>query len=369
MTGRLDPGWRLRDELMPVAEAFAAQLAADPGYSAQVAAFVDGAQVLDLWGGPGLEEDSLVCLFSVSKGLMGICFGMLVERGLLELDRSVSSYWPEFAAAGKAEVTVRQLLSHQAGLPEVVGGLSWHELADDRRGAARLAAQRPLWRPGTAWGYHALTIGVLGNELFRRILGESIPQFYEREVRAPRDADVYLGLPEPLEVRVAPVIVPEIVLPDGPPQIVDEIGRTLLGDPGLAHFANSRESHAIGMPAAGAVGSARGIASVYAAVGSDIGGGRLLSDDTISRFGQIHSAGSDIASGAPGRFGVLFQKPWHGRPFASHRAIGHDGAAGSLGFYDPDSRLAFGFASNRPAPEGGERRADELARMLHTLLR
>lgn len=368
MNGVVDPAWRMREELAPVAEAFAAQLAADPGYSAQVCAYVDGEPVLDLWGGDGLGEESLICLFSVSKGFTGICFGMLVERGLLELDRAVADYWPEFAQAEKGAVTVRQLLSHQAGLPEIDGGLTWHELADDRVGAARLAAQRPMWRPGSAWGYHAITIGVLGNELFRRVTGESIQAFYEREVRAPRGIDAYLGLPEELEPRVAPVIVPEFDLPDGPAQIIDEIGRAFLRDPGLAYFANSRESHAVGMPAAGGVGSARGIARLYASVAADLGGPRLLSDDTVSRFGQIHSSGIDVSSGVGGRFGLLFQKPWHGRPFASHRAIGHDGAAGSLGFHDPASGLAFGFTSNRPAPEGGERRADELARMLSSMV-
>ncbi|WP_294178721.1 serine hydrolase domain-containing protein [uncultured Schumannella sp.] len=362
--------WTVAAGYEEAADVLERQCAADPDYSAQVAAHVDGELVLDAWGGRGLGRDSLLCVFSVSKGVSAICLAILVERGLLDLDAPVVRYWPEFGQHGKQHVLVRELLSHRAGLVEADGGLSWAELTDDARGAARLAAQRPFWRPGIGWSYHALALGVLMNELCRRVTGESLQSFYEREVRASRDIDFYLGLPAELETRVAPVVIPDVPpAPPTPKQVIDLIVSPLLLDPGLDHLANSRESHAVGMPAAGGVASARGIARLYASVMDDLGAPRLLTDATVDDFGQIQSAGTDLFSGQPGRFGVVFQKPFAGRPFAGHRAIGHDGAAGALGFVDPANRLAFGYTTNRMAPAGGERRADEIAAALALAIR
>jgi CubicO group peptidase (beta-lactamase class C family) len=348
--------------LRAVAEVLGAFARAEPSFTAQVAAYSHGEKVLDLWTGPSLDEGSLVCVFSVSKGLGAICLGILIERGLIDPGAPVAELWPEFAAAGKARITVETVLSHRAGLIDVDGGLTWPELLDDERAAQRLAAQRPLWKPDTAWGYHSLTMGVLMNELCRRATGgRSIQDFYEHEVRAPRGIDFYLGLPEELEHRVAPVRVPTYPLSvPTAPQLIDMMSGVIL-EPGLEAVANSRTSHAAGLPAASGMASARGIAHLYAAVGSDLGDGRLLSDDTIAELGQVRSHGFDIVSGAPGRFGLVFQKPFHERPFASYRAIGHDGAAGALGFFDPHDGLAFGYTTDTPAPLGGDRRADALA--------
>ncbi len=361
----------MRDRLIhpsysAVADELHRQLDADPEYSAQVSVWVRGEQVLDLNGGPGLADDSLICLFSVSKGLTGLCVARLIESGELDPDAEVRRYWPEFAAAGKEHVTVRQLLSHQAGLPEVDGGLTAEEYWDDRLAAPRLAAQRPFWAPGTAFGYHAITIGMLANELFRRIVGVAVAEYYEREVRAPRDLEVYLGLPESLESRVVATLFPDFPAAgeiDGG-GIADVIARPLFGERGFEAIANTRAGHASEMPGVSAVGSARGIAALYAGVLGDVGGPRLFSAQTLGIVGQVQASGSDITTGDPGRYGILFQKPSPTRPFAGYRAIGHDGAAGSLGFADPEVGVAFGFASNRPAPVGGERRADALAALV-----
>lgn len=349
-----------------VAAEFDRLLQADPEFSAQLAVRVDGEPVLDLSGGRDLADDSLICLFSVSKGVTGICVGRLIEEGLLDPDAEVRRYWPEFAAGGKERVTVRQLLSHQAGIPEVDGGLTPDEYWDDRLAAPRLAAQTPFWAPGTAFGYHAITIGMLADELFRRILGLSVPEYFEREIRAPRDLDVYLTLPEDLETRVAPVLFPELpasgTLDSG--GLAEIVARPLLGDPGFDAIANSRRGHTAGMPAASGVGSARGLSALYAGVVDEVGGPRLLSDATLAIVGQVQAAGLDITTGDPGRYGILFQKPSPSRPFAGHRAIGHDGAAGSLGFADPEVGVAFGYVTNRPAPVGGDRRPDALAALV-----
>ena len=349
-----------------VAETLRTQLSADKGFSAQVAAFVGGRLVVDLWGGSALTGDSLIGVYSVSKGLTGLVMALLVERGVLDLDAPVAAAWPEFARAGKERVTVRQLLSHQAGLPEVDGGLTSEEYFDDRLGAARLARQRPLWSPGSAWGYHAVTIGMLANELTRRLTGCSIQEIYEEEIRAPLGLEAYLGLPEVLEPRVAPVIFPPAD-PDAASggQLIDLVAAPLVANPGIEWMGNSPDAHRIGMPAAGGVASARGIAGAYAAALD----GRLFSAETLSIVGQIQTHGHDITSSMPGRFGILFQKPHPARPFAGYRAIGHDGAAGSLGFADPDGEVAFGFTTNRPAPEGGDRRADDLAAIVLRIAR
>jgi CubicO group peptidase (beta-lactamase class C family) len=363
MSAGIDGDWVVADRFAHVAELFATHLDEDLAYTAQVCAYEGDRLIFHAWGGPGLGRDGLVCVFSTTKGIVGVCLAMLIERGMLDPDVPVHRYWPEFAAAGKEGVTVRDLLSHRAGLSEVDGGLTWPEYVDDTRAAARLAAQRPLWRPGSAWSYHALTFGVLANELFRRVAGESVQAFFEREVRAPRDIDFYLGLPEQLEPRVVPVIVPDPVPASyRPTQLYDLVVAPLAYDPGFDHIANTRESHAAGIPAGGGVASAHGIARTYASVGSSIAGrDRLLSEDTISTVGQVHSSGTDLISGQPGLFGLAFQKPSALRPFAGYRAIGHDGAGGALGFYDPANRLAFGFTTNRLAPPGGELRADAIA--------
>lgn len=167
LSGRADAG------LEEVVARLDRLLSADPDLSFQVAAYVNGQLALDAYGGPHLGRDSLIVPYSTSKNIIGVSVGLLVERGLLDLDATVASHWPEFAQAGKERVTVRQLLSHQAGLPEAQPRLTWGELLDHHKGAERLAATQPLWHPGSAFGYHGLTIGNLAAELVFRITGRT----------------------------------------------------------------------------------------------------------------------------------------------------------------------------------------------------
>ncbi|WP_158563906.1 serine hydrolase domain-containing protein [Jiangella anatolica] len=358
--------WVVERGFEAVADTLRRQAEADPSFSAQVCVEVGGAPVVDAWIGPELDRDSLVCLFSSSKGLSALSLALLVQRGRLELDRPVADYWPEFAAAGKAGITVRTVLTHQAGLPEVDGGLSWKDLVDGHA-EERLAAQRPLWRPGSAFGYHAATLGVLMGELCRRVTGESLQAFYERELRRPVDADAYLGLPEEHEPRVVEVPVPDLsalagAMPVDQGQLADLIAGLITDPEAYTELTHSRRARALGLPALGGVGSARGLARVYSS--AVIGADRppVLDAATVAEFGQVHCDGTDLCSGLVQRFGVVFQKPLPRRPFASYQAIGHDGAGGSLAFADPQVGMAFGFITNRLAPPGGEPRADELAR-------
>ena len=159
MNGFVAPGFA------PVADAFAAHAEADPTHNAQLAVYHRGELVVDLFVGTALDADSLLPVFSSSKGATAIVVSLLVQRGLIDLDAPVAKYWPEFAAHGKADLPVRLVLSHQAGLAGVDGGYTIEDAMTHDGLAARLANQRPLWQPGSAFMYHALTVGTLADEL------------------------------------------------------------------------------------------------------------------------------------------------------------------------------------------------------------
>lgn len=349
-----------------------AALAADPEYSFQVAAYAGGERVLDLWGGPYLVEDSVIVPFSVTKNTIGVVVGLLVQRGELDLDERVATYWPEFAACGKQFVTVRQLLSHQAGLPQATPALSTAELLDDHAAAARLAESTPFWHPGSAFGYHALTIGNLASELVFRVTGATLQQYYEREVRAPRGLDFYLGLPDAQAHRRVDVlpIIPPASIPESPFQ-------SLLGpvvwqqSVPAVDLANDPVSWRFGHPASSGTGSARGIARVLASAVTGLEGeAPFLTTETVEVIGQQQVRGYDEVLGQPHRsHSIVFQKPTPSLAFGGPRAFGHDGAMGCLASVDPDSGLAFAYTVARaPWPGGADPRALALATDIPRLL-
>jgi CubicO group peptidase (beta-lactamase class C family) len=357
-----------------------ARLLVDPIYSAQLAAYWKGELVVDLVGGPELDEDSVTGVFSSSKGVAGIVIALLAERGELDLDAPVPRYWPDFAAAGKEAVTVRQLLSHQAGLPSLDGGLRPEDLLDCAVGGARLAAEWPRWRPGTAFGYHSITIGILAEELVRQATGRRLQEIYETEIRAPRDIDFYLGLPESQEPRYR-ANVPIVPTPEQAAEIAGRdtpsdglFGATFSmpypaadgGPPIDAIWPNDRRVRAAGQTAVGGVGSAKGLAAAYATTIGEFNGPRLLSPTTVSQVSQQHSWGTDrVAPPLLGSFAILFQLPTHTNNFGSHRAFGHDGAGGSLAFADPVHDLAFGYIPNpMQYPGGSDPKALEFSRSI-----
>ena len=183
------------DRLAGVVERLDDMLAGDPDLSFQVAAYHDGDLVLDAVGGPHLDADSVMVPFSVTKNTIGLTVGLLIERGLLDLDAPLRSTGRSSPRKDKQAITVRQLLSHQAGLPQATPSLTWAELLDDHAAAERLAQSRPFWQPGSAFGYHAVTIGNLASELVFRVTGRTLNEFYEQELRHPLDVDFFLGLP------------------------------------------------------------------------------------------------------------------------------------------------------------------------------
>jgi CubicO group peptidase (beta-lactamase class C family) len=363
---------RADSRLDDLVQRFDGFLANDPDYSFQAVAYHDGEAVLDVWGGPHLSGDSVLVPYSVTKNTIGLSAGLLIQRGLLDLDRRVCDYWPQFAAKGKQDVTVRMLLSHQAGLPQADPALPWAELLDHHAAAERLAQTRPFWHPGSAFGYHGITIGNLASELVFRITGQTLHDFYESEIRAPYDLDFYLGLPAGQESRRATVL--PMVAPVGAarPAPVSLLGPVVFNTPGpRLDLANDEASWRFGHPAASGCGSARGLARMMAAAVTGLEGGTpFLDADTVGIVGQQQVRGYDEVLGQQNRaHGIVFQKPTPELLFGGPRAIGHDGALGGLACVDPDTGVAFAYTVARcPWPGGADPRSLELAADLNRLL-
>ncbi|WP_324197597.1 serine hydrolase domain-containing protein [Nocardia abscessus] len=355
--GTVAPGFE------PVRAEFAAVVAAENGESgAQLAAFVHGERVVDLWAGPEVSGATLTGLLSSTKGAATLVVALLVQDGMLDLDRTVAAYWPEFADAGKAAITLRQVLTHRSGVIGVDGGFTVAELADDRRIARRIAAQRPVFRPGAAQGYGGfVTFAILG-EVVRRCLGSSIRELFEDRVRSPYDLDLYLGLPATSQQRYLPIL-PWRASPEmeaafaaaGPgPRSVAGVSYNLNADgftpADVLSLPNDPAVRAAGPASMGGVGSARGLAAMYAAAISGLDGrGPLLNPETRAAFTTIHSVGPDLVRGDRAPYLVGFEAKGLLYPFLGADAFGHTGAAGSDGFADPYSGLAYGYTRRRAA--------------------
>ncbi|KOX17505.1 MULTISPECIES: serine hydrolase domain-containing protein [unclassified Streptomyces] len=357
--GTVEPGF---ESVREVFAEVAAREARDGG--AQLAVHHRGRLVVDLWGGDGVDGDSLLALYSCSKGAMALVTALLVQDGALDLDRTVASWWPEFAAEGKGETTLRQLLSHRSGVIGADGGLSLEELADDRRTAARLAGQRPFWEPGTGHGYHGLVVGALVGEVVVRATGRTIQELFEERVRAPYALDYHLGLPEELEPRFRPALpaVPtarEQAFLDANPMAPDSLAAVafnLRADPPLdmVAYGNSRAVRAQSPVSGGGVGSARGLSRMYAAIAGGLDGRPpLLAPGTLAEFARIHSEGTDLVTGSQNAFGLGFVPSAVRYPSLGPGAVGHSGAPGSQAFADPATGLAYAYARRRFALVGG----------------
>ncbi|MFG2426478.1 serine hydrolase domain-containing protein [Streptomyces sp. NPDC048590] len=317
----------------------------------QVAVHHDGARVVDLWAGPGVEGDTVTGVFSISKGAAYIVVALLVQDGILDLDRTVASYWPEFAQAGKEAVTLRQLLAHQAGVIGVDEALTIEELADEAVIAERLAPQAPYWTPGTGFGYHGLTISALLCEVVRRATGRSLQDWWEQRVRGPRDIGFYLGLPEELDhlyLDVTPAVPgPDDEVPPEPGKL-EAIAFSRSHMPDLSVFPNFPLTRALGQGSAGGVASARGAAAAYAAViGVLDGSPALLDPDTTEEFTRIHSEGIDLVGNCESRFALGFQTLDNRYTALGPDAFGHGGAAGAMAFASPSDRLAYAYIRSR----------------------
>jgi CubicO group peptidase (beta-lactamase class C family) len=331
---------------------------------AAVAVTVEGQSVLDLHGGRAdaagtrpWEHDTLVNVYSTTKGMTAICLHRLVEEGRLDLDAPVARYWPEFGQAGKERLPVRFLLSHQAGLPAVRKILPLDALYDWDLLCSALAEETPWWEPGAKHGYHALTFGHLAGEVLRRIDGRSLGTYFQEELAEPLGLDFHIGLAVEHHRRCAEII-PAPPPPEGTPDIMKQLmegesmtARAFNNPPNRRDQVNTAEWRSAEIPAANGHGTARSLARVYGALatGGDQDGVHVLSPEAVARATEEQAFGPDaVLMGMPMRFGLGFFLTHAMVPLGPNaRAFGHPGAGGSIAFADPDARLGFAYVMNQ----------------------
>lgn len=356
----------------PVREAFARNFAEQGEIGAAVSIAFEGKLAVDLWAGHqdvertrAWNRDTIVNVWSVGKAMTAVCLLQMVGRGLVELDEPVAWYWPEFAQGGKAGVTVRTLMAHQAGLPAVAKPLPpGYNLTSWEGMCAELAAQEPFWEPGTKFGYHTNTFGFLLGEIVRRVDGRPIDRYMREEVAEPLGAAFHFGVGAELDSLVADW-VPYVAAPgeaserpwlEKDPATLEgvELARVLAyrnppGSPELG--VNSRVWRASVYPSTSGHGNARAFALIFGALanGGDFDGRHVLDQSLIEEALKVHADGEDVILGRPNRFGLGFQLTNPGvRPLGpGPRSFGHYGNGAVLGFADPDNQLAFGYVCNR----------------------
>jgi CubicO group peptidase (beta-lactamase class C family) len=347
-----------------VRDAFAGNFDNGSEVGAAFSAYHRGQKVVDLWGGVAdidtgalWQEDSMVLVFSTTKGATALCANMLAERGELDVEAPVSRYWPEFADAGKQDMPVSYLLTHEAGLAWIDDAMTFDEALAWDPVVERLAAEAPKWEPGTAHGYHAVTYGWLVGEVVKRISGKSLGTFFHDEVAVPLGLDWYIGLPETQEHRVVKLIVLEAPTDEAVRAMMDlfigpdtNLGKAL-GAPGGAfgdpNVFNTRAVRAAEIPSANSVGDARSIARAYASMVGEVDGIRILGVDQVKQASTQRTSGPNIVlMDMDIQFGLGFMVP---STMIANRpgSFGHYGAGGSVGWADPDAELGFGYVMNR----------------------
>jgi CubicO group peptidase (beta-lactamase class C family) len=386
VSGWCDPAF------LAVREAFAANFTDRGELGAAVSVIVGGRLVAELSGGgrdaagtQAWTAGTLVNVFSVGKGVLAACLARLVGRGQLDPEARVARYWPEFAARGKDAVTVRELLSHQAGLPALHARLAPGSALDWQFMTAALAAEEPWWPPGTGHGYHVNTFGFLAGELLRRTTGLLPGEYLRREIAGPLGADVFIGLTAAQFPRVAefhwPDAAPAGIVPGGaaargpagarvrespvpdtvrsrggdlsePPAGTEEMAlHAYFNPPDLsgAGVVNTAAWRRAQIPSANAHATATGIARLYAPLAA--GGGDVVDPGALRTATAEQVYGDDLVLQRPSRFGLGFQLTHPEREFGPGPAcFGHFGAGGSVGFCDPDTGLAFGYVTNQMGP-------------------
>lgn len=336
----------------------------EPGGAVCIA--LHGEPIVDLWGGyaniAGTKpwaRNTLVNVFSVGKALCALAAARIVEQGLIDFDVPVARVWPEFAQAEKAWITFRQLLCHQAGLPAIAEPLPDGAALDWAVMIHALERQKPWWAPGTAFGYHVNTYGFLVGEVVQRVAGKTLGTLIREEVAVPLGADIHIGLALEDHGRVAQYRWPETSTMQPPPEGATGFDlmrwNTYWNPPGIsgAHWVNTAAWRAAELPSTNAHGNARSVARIYAALarGGEIDSVRIIGDEVLKEFTTEHSAGTDLVTQHPARFGLGFQLTQPERPLGPNKhSFGHFGAGGSLGFCDPHAALAFGYVTNDMGP-------------------
>jgi CubicO group peptidase (beta-lactamase class C family) len=353
----------------PVQEAFAANFERHGEVGAACCVHLQGRRVVDLWGGtttPGGSEpytaDTLQMVWSTTKGVVAMAAHMLAQEGRLDFDAPVTDYWPEFAAGGKAAMPVRWLFCHKSGLAAIDRPLNLGDVLAWTPCIDALAAQRPLWEPGTAHGYHTWTYGWLAGEVIRRTAGVSVGKFVAERIAKPLEAEFWIGISESLNSRVAPVIPPH---PPAPGTPLDPYAARVADPNSLTHRAwanpsvpptayNEYPFRGAEVPAGNGIGTARALSRLYAACIGEVDGVRLLKPDTLERATSTQARGEDLVQVYESAFGTGFQLSFPFRPMAGPGSFGHYGSGGSVGFANPELGISFGYTMNQMRPVWGK---------------
>jgi CubicO group peptidase (beta-lactamase class C family) len=348
-----------------VRSAFAANFASPGEAGASVSVVRNGEVVADLWGGYAdaarqrpWKRDTLANVWSTTKGMGALVCGMLVERGAMAYEDKVAKHWPEFAANGKADVTVGQMLSHQAGLCGPTVPTTVEDYYDQALMAKRLAEQAPIWTPGSRSGYHALSVGILAGELVKRVSGKSIGTFFRDEVAKPFGVDFFIGLPQSAEM------IPAKTNNMPPPETLNASQIAAMGNPAVnAEFPNKRGWRAAELSSANGQGTASALARVYGALAADgkIDGKALVRPETIRRMTAVQIEGHDEVLAMPARWGAGFLLNVGGLYGPNDETFGHSGWGGSFGIADPKTGLAIAYVMNQMGPDlAGDARANAI---------
>ena len=362
----MDVNGAVAEGFEPVREAFVRNFEVLGDRGAAVTVYRDGHKVVDLWGGTKdvdgtdpWEHGTAQIVRSATKGVAAAALLLLQQRGELDLDAPVGEYWPEFKAAGKERTRVWHLLAHRAGVPVLDLPLTPAQAADPDLGAEAVAAQAPVWEPGTEHGYHAQTYSWLTGELVRRITGRTVGEWIADEMAGPVGADLWLGLPSGGQARVGRVA--QVDPPADPHGLRTRPKRAVsdaYADPGSLTrraFAaitplpdeNDPAYRAAALPASNGIATAEGLARFYASLIGEVDGGtRLFTPETVELARTERSAGPDRVLVVHTRFGLGYMLHGAASPLLSPTSFGHPGRGGALGFADPESGIAFGYVTN-----------------------
>jgi CubicO group peptidase (beta-lactamase class C family) len=343
----------------PVRDAFAANFAERAEIGASVAVVAGGETVVDLWAGwadPARtrewQADTLTNVWSTTKAMTSLCAHLLIDRGELDPEAPVARYWPEFADSGKAEMPVRWLMCHQSGLTGLAVPVTVEDYYDWEKITALLAAQAPLFPPGTTSGYQAITFGYLIGEVIRRITGQSVGRFFGSEIAGPLQADFHIGLPEPELARcselqgVRPSADEQAALAQAYANAAPAAMAALLNPSLTGDEANADDWRMAEIPAANGHGTALGLATIFGAVTD--GSGRLISAGTLAAASAGNGLHTDLVLGFPVEFGLGWGLSGADHHFGPNpAAFGHDGFGGSAVGGDPEAGVAFAYVMNR----------------------
>lgn len=351
INGTVNDGWE------PVKEAFAANFANATELGASAYVTHKGKPVVDIWGGDRgpdgapWERDTIVNVYSTTKTMAALSLMMLVDRGKVDVHAPVATYWPEFAANGKENITVAQVMSHQTGLAGFDPPLAPTDLYDWDACVENLAAMAPWWEPGTASGYHLVTHGNLIGEIVRRVDGRTIGTFFREEVAEPLDADFHIGFGPEHDDRCGELIPPDMSERAGDMMALgldSVLVKAFLACPMTGEEPRTREWRAAEIPAAGGFGNARSVGRVHSALacGGTVDGVTLMKPETVAQIAEKQCEGDDLVLMSPITFGLGFGLSGEAMPLPNESSFYWGGWGGSVAIIDPENQLTATYVMN-----------------------